>query len=210
MDSCGVAKFLAPRRVINPIQLFLLRAVRLFHCPDSWAEIAARKTGSILYWRPACTKTCPYPIGTFFSNCAGSTVRNVRKFSSAAWSDSWRPTARTKPISQFFTETAFFDEELKFRKRIIHFASEFASLHGALPVVKKCPGVARASRPSMLQQKRRTRRPSHSTAAEKLRRWRGVACNAREARSCEQLPPAPMPYTGSASRVRLALSFDSV
>jgi hypothetical protein len=84
MDASGLGKRLGPPRAIKPIQLFLSRAARLFHPPDSWAEMAARIRGSILFFRPASTNTLPNPCGTFASSWSGSIAVNDLTFSSEA------------------------------------------------------------------------------------------------------------------------------
>jgi len=92
---------LGPLLAIRPIQLFLSRAARLFHAPDSWADIAARIRGSMLFCRPASTKTLPNPCGTFASSRSGSIARNVRTFSSVAWPEICNPRANANMAKVF-------------------------------------------------------------------------------------------------------------
>jgi hypothetical protein len=106
MDSSGVAKRLGPLRAIKPIQLFLSRATRLFHPPDSWAEIAARIRGSILFFRPASTNTLPKPCGTFASSWFGSIAVNVLTFSSEARLEICSPNANAN-IAQVLMSSFF-------------------------------------------------------------------------------------------------------
>jgi hypothetical protein len=116
MDASGVAKRLGPPRAINPIQLFLSRAARLFHPPDSWAEIAARIRGSILFFRPASTNTLPNPCGTFASSWFGSIAVNVLTFSSEARLEICSPNANANMaqvlISSFFPANPHFGKLL--------------------------------------------------------------------------------------------------
>jgi hypothetical protein len=114
MDSSDRVNRFAPCPVINPIQLFLYRAAWLRHAPDSWAEMAARKIGSRLYWRPASTKIRPDPRGTFLSKSTGSTERNVRIFPSIARRGNGKPKNKTVAIAHFFIEPAYIDENFIF------------------------------------------------------------------------------------------------
>src|ERR1700733_2846166 len=142
MDASGVAKRLAPPRAIKPIQLFLSRAARLFHPPDSWAEIAARIRGSMLFFRPASTNTLPKPCGTFASSWFGSIVVNVRTFSSEARLEICSPNANANmaqvlmasslPANPHFGKLLFFKargEGEKNRVGVCLQIETFASLH---------------------------------------------------------------------------------